>query len=391
MNNKVYIIECPTYEDVEQKVKELLDMMGGIERFASPDERIALKANLLTASDPEKAITTHPSLMAAVGQLAKSQGANPFIIDSPSGAYSYSQRSMQRVYKATEMSEAAKEADIDLNYDTTHQPVSFLEGHLIKHFDILTPLVEADAVFNLCKLKTHSLMVITGAVKNNFGAIPGRAKPGYHGTLPERGLFAQMLLDLADCVNPRLSIMDAVVGMEGDGPGNGDPRHIGLLLASENPLALDIVASEIIGLPPERNPILVEAKNRALTVSSLGDVDLIGAKKNDLRVPGFALPATLKSRDGLRSKNRLVQLTSPLFKKGFSLRPHVVENICIACGDCIRICPETTIAFHKNSSGKKHALIDDSDCIRCYCCHETCPEDAIELRKGLLYRILQLV
>ena len=391
MTNKVYIIKCSSYAEMDEKVNELLQMMGGIEQYAVQGESIALKVNLLTASEPEKAITTHPSLAAAVGRLAKGQGAKPFIIDSPTGAYTYNEKTLKRVYRTTGMSEAAQEAGIELNFDISHRPVSFLEGGLIHHFDILTPLVEADGVINLCKLKTHVLTSITGAVKNNFGAIPGRAKPGFHATLQDLGLFAQMLLDVADCVAPRLSIMDAVVGMEGDGPGNGSPRRVGLLLASENPLALDIVASEIMGIPPESNPILVEAEKRGVSPSCLGDIDLIGAEKDSLRIPDFVLPSTLESPAGLKSDSWLMKTFSPLFKNAFSLRPYVVTEDCIACQDCFNICPVQTITMEENASGKKYALINDDECIRCYCCHETCPQDAIELRKGLLYKVLQRV
>lgn len=384
MNNKVYVVKCPSYDQVEEKIGELLEMMGGMERFAAPDENIALKANLLVAADPEKAITTHPTLAAAIGRLTKDQGANAFIIDSPSGAYQYSERTLKRVYRACGMSNAAQEAGITLNFDTTYQPVSFPEGKLVQHFDILTPLVKADKVFNLCKLKTHTLMTMTGAVKNIFGAIPGRAKPGFHANLQDPPLFAQMLLDLANCVAPRLSIMDAVVGMEGDGPSNGQPRHIGLLLASENPLALDVVAGEIIGLPSERNPILVEAKKRGALPYRLEDIDLIGIDPSELCIPNFILPATFAAHTSW-----LLQIFSPLIKKLFSLEPRIVKDDCIACGDCREICPmqAITIQEDKSNAGKKYAVINYDECIHCYCCHEVCPQDAIELRKSFLYRI----
>lgn len=392
MNNKVYAVKCPNYDQVEEKMGKLIQMMGGMKQFAAPDESIALKANLLVAADPEKAITTHPTLVAAIGRLTKAQGANAFILDSPTGAYQYSERTLKRVYRACGMSNAAQEAGITLNFDTTHQPVSFPEGKLIQHFDILTPLIKADKIFNLCKLKTHTLMTMTGAIKNIFGAIPGRTKPGYHGTLRDPALFAQMLLDLADCVAPRLSIMDAVVGMEGDGPSNGTPRQIGLLLASENPLALDVVASEIIGLPPERNPVLAEAKKRGAIPHRIEDIELIGANKADLRIPDFSLPATFTANGVFTKVDMILPIVSPILKKGLSLKPYIVKDDCIACGECRDICPmqAITIEEDKSNNGKKYAVINDDECIRCYCCHETCPQDAIELRKSFLYKILNI-
>lgn len=384
--NSVHVVKCPDYAQVRERMSELWTMMGGIERFVAPGERTALKVNLLLAAEPEKAITTHPAVVSAVGRAVKERGAEPFIVDSPTGGYQYNESTMRRVYRTSKMTDAAQEAGIDLNYDTTHRAVSFPEGRLTKHLDIITPLVEADSVLSLCKLKTHTYMGMTGAVKNNFGAIPGRAKPGYHAKLHDPARFAGMLLDLAACVGPRLSIMDAVIGMEGDGPNAGDPRHIGLLLASENPVALDVVASEIIGLPMEHNPVLLEAERRGLTPTRIEDVDLVGIDAAELRVPGFSLPSTLAAGGGLANLSWWQKAAAPLFRDGLTVRPRVIEDKCIACGACRDICPQQVITI--GSNGRRFAQIDDEGCIRCYCCHETCPQDAIELHQGLLYRIM---
>lgn len=384
--NKIYAVKCPDYDQTEDRLNELLQMMGGMERFVAPGEKIALKVNLLMAAEPERAITTHPTIAATVGSLAKAQGAKSFIVDSPTGGYEYNESTMKRVYRKSKMTDAAQEAGIKLNFDTTHQAVSFPDGVLTKHFDIITPLVEADGVLNLCKLKTHTYMGMTGAVKNNFGAIPGRAKPGYHAKLHDPARFAGMLLDLAACVAPRLSIIDAVVGMEGDGPNAGTPRQIGLLLASKNPLALDVVASEIIGLPEGNNPVLIEAKKRGLSPTHIEDVDLIGIDAADLRIPDFDLPTTLAAGRGLASLSWWQKAVSPLFRPGMTVKPRVIGDKCIACGACRDICPMQVITI--TSNGRRYAQIDARSCIRCYCCHETCPQDAIELHQGLLYRII---
>jgi NAD-dependent dihydropyrimidine dehydrogenase PreA subunit len=195
-----------------------------------------------------------------------------------------------------------------------------------------------------------------------------------------------MLLDLAACVGPRLSIMDAVIGMEGDGPNSGDPRHIGLLLASESMLALDVVASKIIGLPEESNPVLIEAKRRGLLPTRIEDVELIGIDAADLRIPDFDLPTTLAAGRGLANLSGWQKMVAPLFRPALTVKPRIIKDKCIACGACRDICPQHVITIKSN--GRRYAQIDDRDCIRCYCCHETCPQDAIELHQGLLYRIM---
>lgn len=388
MTNQVYVVECPSYDQVAERTAQLFEMMGGVGRYAHKGETLALKPNLLAAAAPEKAITTHPSLVAAVGRLVQNRGATALLVESPGSGYAYTESALRRTYEACGMVEAAAQVGMRLNYDTSYRAVFFPEGKLIKHFDIITPLLEADGIVNLCKLKTHAYMGMTGAVKNSFGAIPGLSKPGYHAKLDDKEHFADMLLDLSACVAPRLSIMDAVVGMEGDGPSAGDPRHIGLLLAAENPLALDVVASAIVGLPRESNPVLLHATERGLSPTRLQDVELIGIDLERLPIPGYRLPATFSSGRGLTSANWWQRLLLPLYRDALTVQPRIVEKRCVACGVCVRACPAHAITISTNRHGRRAAHIDDSECIRCYCCHEMCPQEAVGLHKGALYRLL---
>ncbi len=386
--DKVYVVRCPDYDQVEEKMRELFSLMGGMEQFTAPGEDIVLKVNLLLAAEPEQAVTTHPAIVAAVGRMAKEAGAAPVITDSPGSGYQYHEKTLQKVYQTSGMNDAAQKAGIKVNWDTGYEAVSFPDGELTKRFDVITPVVRADGVFNLCKLKTHTYMGMTGAVKNSFGVIPGRAKPGYHAKLHDTDRFAGMLLDLSACVSPRLSVVDAVVGMEGDGPNAGSPRRIGLLMAGRNPLALDVVASEIIGLPRKSNPVVLEAQRRGLYPTRLSEVNVIGADVAELRIPNYELPTTFASGRGLANVNRLQRMLMPLFRDGLNVRPQVIEKECIACAACYKACPVKAISMVNGRGSRKYARIDDKDCIRCYCCHEMCPQDAIELRSSLLYRIL---
>lgn len=383
MDNKVYIVACIDYTEIEAKLTRLMELMGGMQQFARQGEKIVLKVNLLREARPEAAVSTHPSLVAAVARMAKENGADPIIADSPGGGYRYNAKTLDKIYRTCGMHQAAREAGIEVNWDTTSRPVSHTEGQLTKHFDIITPVHEAKAVFNLCKMKTHVFTGMTGAVKNIFGVIPGLTKPGYHAKLNDVQRFAGMLLDLAAYISPRLTIMDAVVAMEGDGPGAGDPRSVGLLLGSDNPLALDVVAGEIMNLDPAQNPIIVEAKQRALSPTRIEDIDIIGADLNDIRVTDFKQPQTSARRFGLDPAPWYQRMIEPMFKNAFTVRPKVMWHRCIACGTCIEGCPVEAISFVK-----ERAFIDDDKCIRCYCCHEVCPEEAIGLYSSWLYRLI---
>ncbi len=378
MENNVYLVKCPSYEEAAAKMADLLDLMGGLEKYAAAGEKIVMKVNLLQAAAPEKAVTTHPTVVAAASRMAQEIGAQAIIADSPGSGLPYTRRTMERLYRTTAMEQAAAESGAALNADFSHQAVSYPRGKLIKRFEVITPVLEADGVFNLCKLKTHTFMHMTGAVKNNFGVIPGITKPGYHAKLQQKEHFADMLLDLAQFVSPRLSIMDAVVGMEGDGPHAGTPRPVGWLLAATHPLALDVVAGEMMGFDRDQNPVLLAAERRGLGPNRLEDVTLVGADKAELRIAGYKKPATIFDGAGLGPFTRL----TPLFKNAGSLQPRIVKDRCVACGSCYESCPVDAITMNSV------AHIDEKACIRCYCCHEMCADEAIELKSNWLYRIL---
>ena len=383
MDDKVYIVTCNDYAEIEAKLSNLMDLMGGMQQFARRGENIVLKVNLLREARPEAAVTTHPSVVTAVARMAKEAGAKPIIADSPGGGYRYNSKTLAHIYRTCGMHQAAREAGIKVNWDTTSRPVSYAEGRLTKHFDIITPVYEAQAVFNLCKMKTHVFTGMTGAVKNIFGVVPGLSKPGYHAKLNDVQRFAGMLLDLAAYISPRLTIMDAVVAMEGDGPGAGEPRPVGLLMGAENPLALDVVAGHIMNLDRARNPILMEAERRALKPSRIEEVDIVGADLAKVRVMDFKQPQTAARKFGLDPGPWYQRMIEPMFKNAFTVRPRVMWHRCIACGTCIQGCPVQAIGFVK-----ERAFIDDNKCIRCYCCHEVCPEEAIGLYSSWLYRLI---
>ncbi|PKN51797.1 MAG: 4Fe-4S ferredoxin [Deltaproteobacteria bacterium HGW-Deltaproteobacteria-13] len=377
MNNKVYAVPCPAYEDADEKLSTLIGMLGGMSQFVRSEEKIVLKVNLLQGAAPEKAVTTHPKVVAAAGRLVKKAAAVPLIVDSPGAGLPYNEKTLDRVYRISGMHQAAQEAGMAVNFDAGYQTIKYPQGKLLKHFEMITPVIQANGVLNLCKFKTHTLMSMTGAVKNIFGVIPGYAKPGYHALMQQKAQFADMLLDLAAYVSPRLSIMDAVVGMEGNGPNSGSPRKVGWLLAAANPLALDVVAAEMMGLSREYNPLLMAAQQRGMQPNRIEDVQLIGADIARMRVPDFKLPSTLTRED----HSGLLALLLPLFKNVSTRRPHVDPAKCIACGQCFKACPVEAITMDEV------ACINNSKCIRCYCCHEMCSEEAIDLQAGVLYRL----
>ena len=381
---QVYAASCPDYGQAEGAIRALVEQMGGMGRFVRPGERIVLKANLLRAAPPESAICTHPAVVEAVAKLVKEAGGTPVICDSPGGAL-HKEAVLRSLYEKTGMAAAAAAAGAELSMDSSTRTVSLPEGKVLRQAEIITPVAEADGVIDLCKMKTHVLMSMTGAVKNLFGVIPGLSKVGYHATHPDHETFADVLLDLTGYVKPRLSLMDGILAMEGDGPGSsGTPRQVGLLLAAANPLALDTAAGAIMNLPRQDNPVLLAAERRGLTPCRMEDVELIGGTVEELRMADYKFPASTKSNlmDFLGPLSRPAER---LCKKALSQTPRIDGAKCVGCGICAKSCPGQAIAM--TAPGKK-ARISQKACIHCYCCHELCPQKAVELHQSWLGRLL---
>ena len=222
----VSIAKCGTYEleRVRCALADVLEPLGGICAFVQPGQRVMLKPNLLLPARPERAITTHPAVVEAMVELVQGAGGVPFVIDSPGGPF-HTGVVMRRLYRDTGLQAVSERTGVSLLYDAASVQVSTPDGVLMKRLDLLRVYQEADVIISLPKFKTHGLTAITGSIKNLFGLVPGMTKPAYHSKLANVDAFCDMLLDIVAHVRPALSVMDGVVGMEGDGPGpSGTPR-----------------------------------------------------------------------------------------------------------------------------------------------------------------------
>ena len=381
-NPRVAVAHCGSYEidTVEAAVRRSVDQLGGIAQFVRSGQRVLVKPNLLRPSPPEHAVVTHPAVVRAVVRLAQAAGAKVVVADNPSVPL-LSQRAWQQAYEVMGLAEVAAETGAQLNTRIAPLQSPHPHGLLVKQVDVSGFLAEADVVINLPKLKTHGMMCFTGAVKNLFGVVPGLTKAGYHAKLQTVERFADMLLDLAAYVRPALSIMDAITGMDGDGPGTGDPFPIGAILAAPDPVALDVAALALVGHDPGSVPTVAAAVRRGWSTGRVQDLDLVGDAFDGLRVDGFRMP-----KGGARSVPRGVPaFLGRLGTRVMVARPYVTMR-CIGCKQCIEGCPVHTIDLVQ---GRAH--IELGNCIRCYCCHEICPVKAIELRRPLVARALARV
>ncbi len=381
-NTTVAVVRCDDYvpEAADAAVRRAVDLAGGIGRFVSPGERVLLKPNLLQGQEPERCVTTHPAVVAAVARLLVEHGCRVVIGDSPGAGIVYSEANLRRAYARSGYAAVAEETGAVLNYDTGSRIVAFPEGEVMKQFSIIAPATEADAIVVVSKAKTHMWTRMTGATKNLFGLIPGLEKPVFHFRFQDEYAFGRMLVDLNECMKPRLQIVDAVIGMEGDGPQAGSPRKIGAILAGSDYLAVDTVLARLIGMDPLEIGSLKSAAARGLL--DPGAVRTVGDDPAELAIPDFRKPSTYAG-GGAGVWRRVVLAVVQRFGRTYAPRPGVIAQSCIGCGKCERICP-----VHAITVTEGRATIDLSRCIRCYCCHEMCTEHAIVLSRGLAGKLL---
>ena len=376
MNTEVSVVRCENYdpERVKAALVDVLAPIGGLS-FVKPGMKIAVKVNLLMRVKPEKAATVHPNVVAALCSLLTEKGANVVVGDSPGGPFNAPY--LSAVYAGTGMSSAVK-AGARLNDDFSFSDIACPEAVVAKELQITNYLLDADAVIDLCKVKTHGLMAFTGACKNLFGAVPGTIKPEYHYRYRTHEAFSNMLVDICEYIKLRLCVADGIMAMEGNGPSGGTPRFMGTLLASPNPHALDLAAAHLIGLTLDEVPTLHAACERGLVPDSVDKLTVHGELERFV-IPDFKLIP----KHGIQDWGVNGKLFKFVASRALASRPLVIEKECVGCGECKNICPADAIQIEN-----KLAKINRKKCVRCFCCQEFCPKGAIHVHRPRVARML---
>ena len=377
-DHTVAIVRCDEYtnEAVGAAVGTGLGLLGGIERFMKPGERILLKPNMLAPDPPERCVTTHPTVLFGAIQHVQKAGARVSVGDSPGLAR------QATVARKSGLGEAAAACGVEMTDFVAGRTVSFHEGVQNKQFRVAEAALEADGIVNLCKLKTHGLARMTGAVKNVFGCVPGLEKAQFHMRLPDPNLFGRMLVDLARLLEPRLHVMDAVMAMEGNGPRGGRPKKVGVLLMSADPVALDATACRLIGLDPGFVPTNTAGEAAGLGVMQADRIEIVGERMADVAVTGFEAVAR---RPSIMPKRGILRL----LRDRLVPRPVIVPEKCTRCGQCVEVCPTDPKSVDwVDGDRKRMPRHRYATCIRCYCCQELCPESAIVIKTPLLGRLI---
>ena len=374
---RVSLLKCNTYAPalLDDIIERHMEQINPTNDLIQSGTKVLIKPNLLMRRRPEDATTTHPAFVAAVVRAVKRRGGVVTIADSPGGLYNKS--ALHSIYAATGMEQVAREEGATLNYDTATVERVNEDGVLCRHFEIITPAVQADMVISVGKLKTHAMTNYTGAVKNLFGVVPGLSKPEFHFRFPNKKDFGQMIVDLCETVSPTLSFVDGIVGMEGNGPSGGKAKAAGLTGASLNPHALDLLLARLIGFAPSEVPTLRAAVERRLCPVKISDLDIVGDRAEQC-ICHFERPDS-SSTDFMENIRLPGFLRKPI-RRLLTPRPEVRKADCIGCGKCAESCPRQVIHIEN-----KKAHIYHAHCIRCFCCQEMCPVKAIDIRKFALF------
>lgn len=379
-NSPVFVTECDSYDTdrLYSFIKDAFVSLGISDEMIC-NKKICIKPNLVLAKKPEFAATTHPSFVSALAQLLEEMGAAEIVLtDSPGGPYNSA--ALANVYRVSEMNSISDK--VKLNDDFTWGGAR-INGVRLKNAHIISSVLNADVVIDLCKLKTHSLTGISCAVKNLFGIIPGVEKFEMHSSYPEIDDFSDMLVDLSSYVlesKTFIAICDAVISMEGNGPTHGTPKKTGLMLVSRSPYSLDVVSEHIMKLDGSALH-LTKAAERGFMPREFSEIEITGVR--DCPTFDFVRPDS----DAGRFLKNLSNFMGGRFAKIFETKPKINLHKCVGCGVCASSCPRHTITVEKKKN-KKYAKIDRSDCIRCFCCQELCPIGAVDIKQNFLIKLI---
>ena len=351
------MIHPATYENVRPAVDRAFEIFP----MELRGKRILIKPNLLRASEAKEGIVTHPAVLRAVVEKVETMDPASIVVGDNPGLFGYGEN--EESFKITGLMEAAKGYYQNIGNDS--QKVDF-NAEFMPTVSLSKIVLDADIIISLPKFKTHGLTVITGAIKNSYGFLPGAQKAKLHKAAGSPERFHEVIVNVFRLRVPDLFIVDAVVGMEGNGPASPDLRSIGLILASSNAVALDSVMAMMMGCDPGRLHFLRKAKEAGLGDYDLSTIEVIGELK---RLPDFKLPP-LGGQAIFRNETMQAMIHNRTL-----LRPQADPELCTGCGICVEQCPVSALTMNDDLP-----QVDAGTCITCFCCQEICPEKAMTLR-----------
>ena len=370
---KVSLVKCEEYNKAYHAVNEAVELIGGIDSFIRPGERILIKPNLLSPKEPDKAVTTHPEIVKAVIKLVKKAEAIPIVGDSPGGAI----RNIQNVWEKTGMLSVCRKENVELvNFEAAGSQEFDINDANVRKVNFSNAVLNCDGIINLAKLKTHSLTTFSAGVKNLYGCIPGITKVEYHKLASKNTDFADLLANIYDFLKHkiRFTLIDGILAMEGAGPSNGDIRKMNLVAASRDTALLDAFLLDALKQDISKNHVL---KSLNITKEQLDKVELIGAGPHNFDFEDFKFPSLIKL-------NYIPKIIVRFIGSFLWVKAKINNDLCRKCMLCVKSCPVNAITQQDENS---YPAVEEPKCISCFCCHEFCPHKSVAFRKSFLAKI----
>lgn len=368
--SKVIIQECKDYivDDIIVKINNGIERLGGWDKFVKTGNVVLLKVNLIGPKSSDSAAVTHSEFVRALTIILKDKGCTVWIGDSSGGAIAGIAPTAQGIKVAGYDKVAEHEGAIIKNFDREGVFEVQPHGKFKEKMYLAKPLLDADVVINVPKLKTHSANIYTGAVKNVFGCIPGLRKAMYHKMAPDKEDFGEILADIHEAAKFDLHIMDGIISMQGEGPTAGTVYNANKILISTDPLALDTIAINMLGMTVDDIPVLSAAKKRNLGKYNPEEIEISGDYDYIPHLKDYKLPKNFRSTKQKNNKSIIKVIDF------FKTKPEINKKKCKQCNMCVESCPVKAIDVNTKK-------IDYNKCIECMCCHELCMHKAVELKK----------
>ena len=263
--------------DLEDEVEKLLQLAGA-ENLIAPGDTVLLKPNIHSIQSYTTGGTTNPHVVAAVVKWAYERGAKEVIVgDSPF----YGCSEPERCFTDTGMGEAVEKAGARWVTFGKHGFRIFRNASrsLPAEIGISDFVFDCDKMINMAVMKTHFKCLVTLGMKNLKGCLRNEDKAAFHNTDVNRAIVA-----LNKLVKPDLTIVDGIIGMEGMGPASGTPVNCNLLMAGKDVVAVDSVASSLMGIQPEEVMTIKLGYQAGLGKMDIGKIEVVGERPDEVKM-----------------------------------------------------------------------------------------------------------
>ena len=373
-------------DDVKAAVFKSLELIDA-KKLMKEGMTILLKPNLLQPAPPERAITTHPTIVQAVLQWVKQFNPKKIYVCDSSGGFNFGESNTERAMKESGLKAVCEqEGEIVecIPFEKTERRVYKVENPFeFDEFPSSVLLHDADLIINLPKIKTHGQTTLTCCIKNMFGTVLRTNKARIHAKYPSLTRFTSALADIYSVSNPQLTVVDGYYCQEGNGPSAGKVLKLDLVIAGFDGVAIDSTVCKIIGINSRNVKYLAFAEKKGLGTTDQGKMEIRGENIEKVKRT-FKIPTTIKPVSAWLPRRFADYLARRAFKATITFD----KQRCRLCATCWNNCPVKAIEPPKEMKKGNIPTWDRKKCITCFCCAELCPYHAVDAKIHLVRNLV---